>query len=79
MPRHIEVKGRAAGADSVTITYNEFMYALNQGDKFILAIVFVNPDDSIDGPHYASNPFSGEPTSMNFPVSKLLAQSKRPT
>ena len=37
--RHIEVKGRVKGASTVTITRNEMLYALNQADKFVLAIV----------------------------------------
>ena len=40
-PKHIEVKGRIAGATEVCITRNEILYAFNQGDKFVLAIVFV--------------------------------------
>jgi len=39
--RHIEVKGRIKGAATVTITRNEMLYALNQSDKFVLAIVMV--------------------------------------
>ena len=39
--RHIEVKGRVKGASTVTVTRNEMIYALNQGDKFVLAIVLV--------------------------------------
>ena len=39
--RHIEVKGRVKGAGTVTITRNEMLYALNQADKFLLAIVLV--------------------------------------
>ena len=81
MPRHIEVKGRAAGAETITVTRNEITYAVNQADKFWLAIVFVNPDDSVDGPHYISNPFAREPdwgaASVNYFVSELLAG--RPT
>jgi hypothetical protein len=54
---------------------------VNQADKFWLAIVFVNPDDSVDGPHYVSNPFAREPdwgaASVNYFVSELLAG--RPT
>ena len=40
-PRHIEVKGRVKGASTVTVTRNEILYALNQADKFLLAIVLV--------------------------------------
>ncbi len=50
--RHIEVKGRVRGAATVTVTRNEIIHAVNQGDKFKPAIVFVNPDDTIEGPHY---------------------------
>jgi hypothetical protein len=39
--RHIEVKGRAKGAATITVTSNEMLYALNQADKFILAIIQV--------------------------------------
>ena len=34
--RHIEVKGRAKGQSTITITRNEILYGLNQADKFIL-------------------------------------------
>jgi Domain of unknown function (DUF3883) len=40
--RFLEVKGRAIGADSITITRNEIMTALNKPDDFILAIVTVD-------------------------------------
>ena len=40
------------GATTITVTRNEILYAVNQGDKFVLAIVFAGPDDSTDGPHY---------------------------
>jgi hypothetical protein len=77
LPRHIEVKGRVAGADTITVTFNEVTYAVNQADKFLLAIVFVNPDDSVDGPHYVANPFKREPesgiASINYSLKHLLA------
>ena len=37
--RFIEVKGRAAGAKTVTVTQNEILTALNKPEEFILAIV----------------------------------------
>ncbi|TVQ34153.1 MAG: DUF3883 domain-containing protein [Phycisphaeraceae bacterium] len=78
IPRHIEVKGRAAGADTVTVSRNEIIYAVNQGEKFHLAVVFVNPDDTTDGPHYIANPFTREPdwgaASVNYTISELLAR-----
>ncbi len=79
-PRHIEVKGRVKGATTVTVTHNEMLYAFNQGDKFVLAIVFVGEDDSIDGPHYIRNPFDREPgwgvASINFHLSELLTKAE---
>ncbi|HND56070.1 MAG TPA: DUF3883 domain-containing protein, partial [Pirellulaceae bacterium] len=75
-PKHIEVKGRAAGADTLTITRNEIIYAVNQGDKFILAIVYVHPDDTVEGPYYLANPFQREPdwgaASVNYNIRDLL-------
>jgi superfamily II DNA or RNA helicase len=77
-PRHIEVKGRVAGADTITVTRNERIYAVNQGDKFLLAIVYVSPDDSTDGPHYLRCPFDSEPSwaevSTNLDVRELLSR-----
>ena len=40
--RHIEVKGRRIDADTFVVTANEVLEALNQGDKFLLAIVRVD-------------------------------------
>jgi hypothetical protein len=79
--RHIEVKGRVAGADTVTVTRNEILYALNQGEKFVLAIVLVHGDESIDGPHYIQQPFDSEPdpniTSVNYNLGALLQKAVR--
>jgi SNF2 family DNA or RNA helicase len=78
-PRHIEVKGRVKGATTVTITRNEVLYALNQADKFVLAIVTVGPDDTTEGPFYLSNPFMKEPdwgvSSINYDLGELLARA----
>ncbi|MBK1695421.1 RNA helicase [Chromatium weissei] len=79
-PRHIEVKGRVKGASTITVTRNEILYAFNQGDKFILAIVLVNPDDSTESPYYIRNPFEREPgwgvASVNYSLSDLLARAE---
>lgn len=42
--RFIEVKGRIAGAETVTVTKNEILTALNKPDNFILALVQVPAD-----------------------------------
>ena len=76
-PRHIEVKGRVKGVDTVCITRNEMLYAFNQGDKFVLAIALVDEGDVVDGPHYVRNLFDGEPgwgvASINYNLGDLLA------
>jgi uncharacterized protein DUF3883 len=56
--RFIEVKGRAAGAEIVTVTRNEILYALNKPDDFILALVEV---DSTTTMRYIRSPFTREP------------------
>jgi hypothetical protein len=79
--RHIEVKGRTKEATSITISRNEILYALNQSDKFILAIVLVNTDGTVDGPHYVRKPFTREPDwsecSSNHDLNKLLSIATR--
>lgn len=78
--RHIEVKGRVIGASTITVTRNEMLYALNQADKFVLAIVQVGEDDQIDGPYYLRNPFEVEPgwgvSSVNFEIRELLKRAE---
>jgi hypothetical protein len=79
--RFIEVKGRAAGANSVTITRNEIMTALNKPDDFILAIVTVNGDQA--EPRYVRQPFQREPdfavTSVNYDLPDLLERGTAPS
>jgi len=79
--RHIEVKGRAKGQTTITVTRNEIVYGLNQADKFILAIVLVDGDKH-DGPFYVRKPFTQEPdwavTSINLDLDQLLARAQQP-
>lgn len=79
--RHIEVKGRVKGATTVTVSRNEMLYALNQSDKFLLALVFIGEDDSVDGPFYLRNPFESEPgwgvASINFEIKALLERAEK--
>ena len=64
----------------VTVTLKEMPYAFNQGSKFILAIVLIGDDDSIDGPYYVRNPFEREPdwgvSSINYKLSDLLSRAE---
>jgi len=81
LARHIEVKGRAKGADTITVSRNEILYALNQADKFHLAIVLVDENEQTDGPHFVANPFDSEPgwgvSSINYNLGDLLARATR--
>ena len=79
--RFIEVKGRAEGADSVTVTRNEILTALNKPEAFILAIVEVGGGLAAE-PRYLSSPFTREPdfgaTSVNYKLSELLDRATAP-
>lgn len=76
--RFIEVKGRNATADTVTVTKNEIMTALNAPEEFILAIVSINGNSS----HvtYLQSPFTTAPDlnaiSVNYKISSLIRQGK---
>ncbi|MGC9371617.1 MAG: helicase-related protein, partial [Paracoccaceae bacterium] len=79
--RFIEVKGRRAGAETVTVTKNEILTAINSADQFILALVEVEDGDAKD-PRYVRQPFHREPdfdaTSVNYDLRELLARSTPP-
>lgn len=76
--RHIEVKGRSKGQTTITVSRNEILYALNQAEKFLLAIVLVD-GDSFDGPFYIRQPFNKEPdtgvASINYDLAELLSKA----
>ena len=73
--RFIEVKGRAKGADTVTVTKNEILTALNKPNEYILAIV------EVDGVQtktvYLKKPFSERPdfaaTSVSYDIKELVS------
>ncbi|KPV39924.1 RNA helicase [Thiohalorhabdus denitrificans] len=81
--RHIEVKGRAKGQTTITVSRNEIAYALNQADKFLLAIVLVDEADQTEGPYYLRQPFSQEPefgvASVNYDLADLLEAAISPS
>ena len=78
--RFIEVKGRVAGAK--TVTKNEILVALNKPDDYILAIVEVDAEKA-GVPNYIRRPFDNEPdftvTSVNFDLNKVLAKAQPPS
>lgn len=79
--RFIEVKGRRAGADTVTLTYNELYRALNSPEGFILALVEVD-NANARLPRYVRNYPFREPdplaSSVNFNLRELLSMSEEP-
>ncbi len=79
--RFIEVKGRVADAETITVTKNEILYSLNKPEHYILALVAFQPD----GTHqvaYLRRPFQREPdfgvTSVNYSFTELLARAEVP-
>jgi len=77
--RFIEVKGRAEGSATVTVTRNEIIKSLNVPDRFILAIVEVH-EGVAARPRYVRRPFAVGPdpaaTSVNYSIKDLLAQGE---
>ena len=77
--RFIEVKGRVARADTITVTRNEVLYSLNKPDDFILAIVQFHDEDT-HSVHYLRKPFQREPdfgvTSVNYNFAELLERAE---
>ena len=59
--RFIEVKGRIEGAETVTVTKNEILAALNKPDNFILALVQVPTDQNFsEGDAFAVRESGGD-------------------
>jgi hypothetical protein len=79
--RFMEMKGRDAGADTITVTKNDILYSLNKPDDFVLAIVEFLPGDG-HRVHYLRRPFRREPdfgvTSVNYDFAELLARTEEP-
>lgn len=71
--RMIEVKGRTAGATTVTVSHNEVMCALNRPDAFVLALVEV--DGNTTRTSYIAHPFTSPPdyaaASTNYDIERL--------
>ena len=78
MLRFVEVKGRAKGAATVTVTRNEMLCGLTNPEQFILAIVEVDGERThtiylkhlaFDAPGLATN-------STNYDIQDLIAASE---
>ena len=76
--RFIEVKGRAKSSESVTVSKNEILTALNKPDQYILAIVEV--DGAYRHTIYLKKPFKQTPdfaaTSVNYDIKDLLKNAE---
>ena len=76
--RFIEVKGRARGATTITVSKNEILTGLNRPDEFILAIV------EVDGQNTRTvcmkKPFKNAPdftaTSVNYDIMDLIRSAE---
>ena len=79
--RLIEVKGRVSGANTITVTKNEILTALNAAEDYILAVVefFDTKEHRV---HYIQNPFKQDPdwnaVSVNYSMDDLIRRAKNP-
>ncbi len=80
--RFIEVKGRAEGQDTVTVSRNEILTGLNTPEAFILAIVVVAGGEAQE-PSYVRRPFTREPdfgaTSVTYKLRELTDRGECPS
>jgi hypothetical protein len=79
--RFIEVKGRRAGAETVTITRNEILASMNAREAYILALVSVQKATAeevryVFAPEFADPGFQA--TSVNYDLADLRAMSREP-
>lgn len=74
--RFIEVKGRTARADVITVTRNEILFSLNNPERYILAIIAFGDDGSFQET-YLKRPFQTAPDfgaqSVNYSLDELRA------
>jgi superfamily II DNA or RNA helicase len=74
--KFIEVKGRAKGAGTVTVTKNEILTAFNKPEDYILAVVEVDSDQNSTKTVYLKKPFREPPgfavTSVTFNIAELV-------
>ncbi|HEY3229263.1 MAG TPA: helicase-related protein, partial [Roseiflexaceae bacterium] len=72
--RFLEVKGRIRGADTVTITKNEILTALNKPDDWVLALVEVPPDDFVGNVFHTGIAETRAPYATNAGVVRYVRQ-----
>ncbi len=76
--RFIEVKARAKGATTITVSKNEILTGLNKPDEFILAIVEVDGQNTRTV--YLKKPFKNAPdftaTSVNYDIIDIIRSAE---
>lgn len=77
--RFIEVKGRQADAQTVTITKNEIRQGLNNPENYFLAVVLIQDGVSSEV-YYVREPYETEPdwgvASRNYQIQELLSKGE---
>ena len=80
--RMIEVKGRRAGAGTVTVTKNEILTSLNRPNHFIFVMVAF-AEDGGHAVRYLRQPFQRKPdfgvTSVNYDFTELMQRAGPPS
>lgn len=80
--RFLEVKGKAVGRDTVTVSATQIRCCLNQPDNWILPIVPVDGDQA-KPPRYIRKPFTTPPdfaeVSKNLDLAQLFKRAEDPT
>ena len=81
----IEVKGRIEGRDSVNIKARQIREAINNPERFVLAIAVIPEDDADPAVKYVRRPFSPKDqphfaeVSRNFDLRKMLDLGEEPS
>ena len=81
----IEVKGRIEGRDSVNIKARQIREAINNRERFVLAIAVIPEDDADPAVKYVRRPFSPKDqphfaeVSRNFDLRKMLDLGEEPS
>ena len=65
--KFIQVKGRTAGAPTVTVSRNEILTGLNEPDHFVLALVDVSRN-GLTTVRYLRRPFEGRSGNLGFEI-----------
>jgi superfamily II DNA or RNA helicase len=69
----LEVKGRLAGSDTVSVSRTQILTGLNVPDRFVLALVSVSPDSPArDEVRYVRRPFEGMTFGRRFAETKVV-------